>query len=96
MCILKHPKFQPEHIIRNVRRLRLFRNRLPLQTIKKHSIPIKNMKTPSTSTPFKDVYTISITEHIKRVLSNKNLFSQMYFGPGVEADEKSEFWHGNI
>jgi len=54
------------------------------------------MKTPSTSTPFKDAYTISITEHIKRVLSNNNLYSQMYFGPGVEANEKSEFWHGNI
>ena len=91
-----HPNFQLEHIVGNIRRLRLFRNKLPLQTIKKHSVPIRNMKTPSTSTPFKDAYTISITEHIKRVLNNNQLYSQMYFGPGVEADEKSEFWHGNI
>jgi hypothetical protein len=54
------------------------------------------MKTPSTSTPFKDAYTISVTEHIKRVLDNKALRSQMYFGPGIEAEVKSEFWHGNI
>lgn len=72
------------------------RKRLPLQTIKSHSIPIQNMKTPSTSTPFKNAYTISVTEHIRRVLSNKELRSQMYFGPGIEADIKSEFWHGDI
>jgi hypothetical protein len=54
------------------------------------------MKTPSTSTPFKDAYTISVTEHIKRVLGNKSLRSQMYFGPGIEAEVKSEFWHGNL
>jgi hypothetical protein len=54
------------------------------------------MKTPSTSIPFKDAYTISVTEHIKRILSNKNLRSQMYFGPGIETEVKSEFWHGCI
>lgn len=96
VCILKHPKFKPDHVVKNVRRLRLLRNRLPLQIIKKHSVPIKNMKTPSTSTPFKDAYTISIIEHIKRVLSNSFLYSQMYFGPGIEANDKSEFWHGNV
>ena len=74
---MQHPKFQSEHLVRNVRRLRLLRNRLPLQTIKKHSVPIKDMKTPSTSTPFKDAYTISVTEHIMRILNNNNLYSQM-------------------
>ncbi|RIB04468.1 hypothetical protein C2G38_2222307 [Gigaspora rosea] len=54
------------------------------------------MKTPSTSTPFKNSYTISISEHIRRVLGNRSLRSQMYFGPGIEAETKSEFWHGNI
>ncbi|CAB5381625.1 unnamed protein product [Rhizophagus irregularis] len=96
ICILKHPNFRTEHIIENVRRLRLLRNRLPLQTVKSHSIPIQNMKTPSTSKPFKDAYTISVTEHIKRVLENENLQSQMYFGPGVETDIKKEFWDGNL
>jgi hypothetical protein len=50
LCILQHPKFRSEHLAKNVRRLRLLRNRLPLQTVKKHSVPIKDMKTPSTST----------------------------------------------
>ncbi|POG57745.1 hypothetical protein GLOIN_2v1791369 [Rhizophagus irregularis DAOM 181602=DAOM 197198] len=96
ICILKHPNFRTEHIIENVRRLRLLCNRLPLQTVKSHSIYIQNMKTPSTSKPFKDAYTISVTEHIKRVLENENLQSQMYFGPGVETDIKKEFWDGNL
>ncbi|PKB95143.1 hypothetical protein RhiirA5_437293 [Rhizophagus irregularis] len=96
ICILKHPNFRTEHIIENVRRLRLLCNRLPLQTVKSHSIHIQNMKTPSTSKPFKDAYTISVTEHIKRVLENENLQSQMYFGPGVETDIKKEFWDGNL
>ncbi|RIB08046.1 hypothetical protein C2G38_2045490 [Gigaspora rosea] len=54
------------------------------------------MKTPSTSTPFKNSYTISISEHIRRVLGNRSLRSQMYFRTGIEAETKSEFWHGNI
>ena len=37
-----------------------------------------------------------MTEHIKRILNNKTLRSQMYFGPGIEVENKSEFWHGNI
>ncbi|UZO10515.1 uncharacterized protein OCT59_002096 [Rhizophagus irregularis] len=36
ICILKHPNFRTEHIIENVRRLRLLCNRLPLQTVKSH------------------------------------------------------------
>ncbi|RIB23611.1 hypothetical protein C2G38_2170793 [Gigaspora rosea] len=48
------------------------------------------MKTPSISRPFKNAYTISVSEHIKRVLSNRTLGSQMYFGPGIEAETKSE------
>ena len=96
VCILQHPDFRSEHVVRNIWRLRLLRNRLPLQTIKSHRVPINNMKTPSTSTLFKDAYTIFVTEHIRRVLGNGNLRSQMYFGPGIEAETKSEFWHGNI
>ncbi|CAG8826288.1 19612_t:CDS:1, partial [Gigaspora rosea] len=54
-----HPNFRPEHVIKNIRRLRTLRSRLPLQKIKSHRIPIQDMKTPSTSRPFKNVYTIS-------------------------------------
>jgi len=90
---LQHPKFQSEYLVKNVRRLRLLHNQLPLQTVKKHSVPIKDMKTPLTSTPFKDA---SVTEHIMRILNNNHLYSQMYFRPGIEINKKSEFWHGNI
>lgn len=76
--------------------MKLLRRRLPLQKIKCHQIPIQNLKTPSTSTPIKDAYTISVSEHIKKVLGNKKLRAQMYFGPGVEAETKEEFWHGEI
>ncbi|RIB19490.1 hypothetical protein C2G38_2181666 [Gigaspora rosea] len=58
--------------------------------------PEHNMKTPSTSRPFKNTYTISVSKHIKRVLSNRTLYSQMYFGPRIGAETKSEFWHRNI
>ncbi|CAG8783654.1 17654_t:CDS:2, partial [Gigaspora rosea] len=94
--IIQHPSFRLEQVIRNIRRLRSLRSRLPLQKIKCHQIPIQNMNTPSISKPFKSAYTISISEHIKRVLSDRTLRSQMYFGPGIEAETKSEFWHGNI
>ncbi|CAG8854664.1 10597_t:CDS:2, partial [Gigaspora margarita] len=96
MCIIEHPNFRSEHIIKNIRRLRSLRRRLPLQTIKCHQVLIQNIKTPSTSTPFKNSYTISISKHIRRVLGNRSLRSQIYFGPGIEAETKSEFWHRNI
>ncbi|CAG8687280.1 3538_t:CDS:2, partial [Dentiscutata heterogama] len=96
MYIIQHLNFHPEHIINNIRRLKSLCNRLSLQTIKCHQVPIQNMKTSSTSTPFKNFYTISISEHIRRILGNKSLRSQMYFGPGIEAKTKSEFWHRNI
>ncbi|CAG8765863.1 11671_t:CDS:2, partial [Dentiscutata heterogama] len=58
--------------------------------VTKHMIiPIQNMKTLSISTPFKNSYTISISEYIRRILGNKSLQSQMYFGPGIEAETKS-------
>ncbi|KAF0449795.1 hypothetical protein F8M41_002381 [Gigaspora margarita] len=48
------------------------------------------MKTPSTSVLFKSTYTISISEHTRRILNNRSLQSQMYFGPGIEAETKLE------
>ncbi|CAG8824111.1 21703_t:CDS:2, partial [Gigaspora rosea] len=91
ICIIQHSSFRLEHMIKNIRQLKSLCNRLPLQTIKCHQVPIQNLKTPSTSTPFKNSYTISISEHIKRTLGNKSLQSQTYFGPGIEAETKFEF-----
>src|SRR5207244_12024501 len=60
----------------------------------KNKITTKN--TPSTAMTTKDAYTISLRETIERVLNNPRLCSQMYFGSGIEVEEKTEFWHGEI
>ncbi|CAG8725218.1 33869_t:CDS:2 [Gigaspora margarita] len=52
--------------------------------------------TSSTSKPTKLVYTISIKEHLSRVLNNPRLMAKMYFGYGIESQKKSELCHGDI
>ncbi|CAG8744496.1 21860_t:CDS:2, partial [Rhizophagus irregularis] len=64
--------------------------------IKKYTIPISNMKTQSTSQPFREAYAISLFDIIKKTLSNPLLISKMYNGPGIEVENKSEFWHGEL
>jgi len=83
-------------VVPNIRRLRQWRNRLPLSKIRRHEIKISTKNTPSTAMPAKDAYTISLRETIERVLNNPRLCSQMYFGSGIEVEEKTEFWHGEI
>ena len=41
-------------------------------------------------------YTISIAEHLKHILNNPRLMEKMYFGCGIESEEKSEMWHRDI
>ncbi|GET63970.1 hypothetical protein GLOIN_2v1790940 [Rhizophagus irregularis DAOM 181602=DAOM 197198] len=60
------------------------------------SIKISPKKTPSTSRGSKPSYQLSISEIIWRVLNNLMLMKHMYFGPGINSEEKSEFWHGNL
>ncbi|CAB4384513.1 unnamed protein product [Rhizophagus irregularis] len=60
------------------------------------SIKISPKKTPSTSRGSKLSYQLSISEIIWRVLNNPMLMKHMYFGPGINSEEKSEFWHGNL
>ncbi|RGB28985.1 hypothetical protein C1646_796184 [Rhizophagus diaphanus] len=74
--ILNHPNFDIKNVPTNIRNFKeTNRNQLPLLTIKKHIIPISDMKTQSTSQP--------------RV-------SKMYNGLGIEIENKSEFWHGEL
>ncbi|RIB03415.1 hypothetical protein C2G38_2049292 [Gigaspora rosea] len=94
MYIIEHPNFRPKHIIKNIRRLRSLRNRLPLQTIKCHQVLIQNMKTPSTSTPFKNSYTISISKHIRRVLGNRSLDRRCTSGLGSKPKQNLSFGMG--
>jgi hypothetical protein len=57
---------------------------------------MSSQKTPSTSTTSKAAYSISPLEHVERLLNNPRIFPKMYFGPGVIATEKREFWHGEL
>ena len=79
-----------------MRRLRKWRNQLPLSKVHSHEIAITTKNTPSTAVPVKSAYTMSLRETIERVLNNPRLASQMYFGCGIETEERKEFWHGEI
>ncbi|CAB5373717.1 unnamed protein product [Rhizophagus irregularis] len=93
--ILNHPNFDVKEVPTNIRYFKKnSRARLPLLTVKKYTIPISNMKTQSTSQPFREAYAISLFDIIKKTLSNPLLISKMYNGPGIEVENKSEFWHG--
>ena len=94
MVIIKHPDFNPDDAIKNLRWFKTWRKRLPLQTIKSHKIPINDKKTPSTYCTEKPAYIFSIKEHLHRVLNNPRLMKKMHFNYGIEARVKSELWHG--
>lgn len=94
--IIQHPSFRVDDVVPNIRRLRKWYTRLPLLSVFSHNIKINNRQTPSTSQPEKPAYTLSLIEHISRVLKNPKLFSKMYFGPGMIAESNSEFWHGRM
>jgi hypothetical protein len=94
--ILKHEKFKCNEAPNNLASLKQYRNGLPLIPIKSHSVSIDSKQTPSTAKPFKDAYYFSVLDHIKMVLNNPSLKKEMYFGPGIEATNKTELWHGTI
>ncbi|CAB4392590.1 unnamed protein product [Rhizophagus irregularis] len=79
-----------------LRILEISQNQLPLLTIKKHTIPISDMKTQSTSQPTKEAYPVSLIDTLTKILSNPSLVSKMYNGPGIEIENKSEFWYGEL
>jgi hypothetical protein len=41
-------------------------------------------------------YQLSINDIIWHVLSNPSLVNDMYFGPGIDSETKSEYWHGTL
>ncbi|CAG8767826.1 5844_t:CDS:2, partial [Gigaspora rosea] len=94
--IIYHPQFKSEDVVKNIRRFRKYRQRLPLLKIKSHQIHISNKKTPSTSKDTKKAYCLSISDIIWYTLNNPSLFHTMYFGPGQEVTRNYELWHGNI
>ena len=66
---------------------------MPIRT---HPIKIDQRKTPSTSKGTKSCYYLSIRDIIWYILNNPSLYNTLYFGPGVETDEKKEYWHGDL
>ena len=91
-----HQQFNLLEMPSNIRVLKRHRLRLPSPPIHQHQVPIDLHKSSSTSLPLKKTYTLFIIDHIQQVLNNPKLLSQMYFGPGVEEQDKREFWHGKI
>ena len=94
--ILHNPDFNPTHVVKNVRRFRKWRERLPLLPISARSISISSKKTPSTSKDSKIAYQLSVGDIIYYVLNNPSTFKHMYFGPGIDSETKSEYWHGTL
>jgi hypothetical protein len=41
-------------------------------------------------------YQLSINDIIWHVLNNPSLMKYMYFGPGINSEIKSEFWHSTL
>jgi len=94
--IIKHAKFKCDDAPNNIASLKRYSNGLPLLPIKSHSVGIDSKQTPSTAKPLKDAYYFSVLDHIKMVLKNPSLKNEMYFGPGIETTNKTEFWHGTL
>ena len=94
--IIMNTEFNQNNIVRNIRRFRTWRERLPLLPISAKSISISTKKTPSTSKDSKMAYQLSINDIIWHVLNNPSLMKNMYFGPGVNLETKSEYWHGTL
>ena len=65
-------------------------------TIYSRPVEISVKKTPSNLKNSKNLYYLSITDIIWHVLNNSSLMKHMYFGPGQEVINKSEYWHGNL
>ena len=94
--ILAHSDYRKEDVITNIRRIRKWRNRLPLLRVHQHDVPTCKEQTPSTVASTKKALTISPLAHLERILNNPMLMPKMYFGPGIVEDEKREFWHGDL
>lgn len=94
--ILNDPDFCISDLPLSITTLKQIRRGLPLMALNSHNVKINPMDTPSTTVTQKEGYTFSLLDHIQRILKNQSLFSKMYFGPGIEASEVVELWHGQL
>ena len=94
--IIHSSQFVSTHVVKNIRRFRKWRQHLPILPILEKSVSISSKKTPSTSKDSKMSYQLSINDIIWHVLNNPSLIKHMYFGPGIDSEIKSEYWHGTL
>ena len=66
---------------------------MPIRT---RSIKIDPKKAPFTSKGTKPCYYLSIHDIIQNILNNPSLYDKLYFRPGIEAEKKREYWHGDL
>jgi hypothetical protein len=91
-----NPQFNSTHIVKNVHKFRIWRQRLPLLPITARPISIMSKKTLSTSKDSKTLYQLSINDIIWHILNNPLLMKHMYFSSGIDSEIKSEYWHGTL
>lgn len=96
MAILQHKEFNADHVVTNLRQLTRMRTRLPLVQVQSHDVAISERRSHSGALAMKSALTISPTTHLQQILRNPEILSKLYFGPGVEAEERSELWHGEL
>ena len=53
-------------------------------------------KPPSTSKNSKFAYQLSVSDIIYHVLNNPSIVKHMYFGPSIDSETKTEYWHGTL
>nr|CAG8438041.1 11678_t:CDS:2 [Entrophospora candida] len=94
--ILQHPDFHAHELPLNITTLKQMQCSLPLMTLGSHKVKINLTYTPSTSKLFKECFTFSVLDHIQHILNNLSIYPKLYFGPGIEIEEKLELWHGQI
>jgi hypothetical protein len=96
VAILRHVEFEADHLVGNPRRLSKMSTRLPLVSVQSHDVTISEQRSHSSAQAKKGALTISPTTHLQQILRNPEIISKLYFGPGVEAEKRSELWHGEL
>lgn len=96
MAILQHEEFNADHVVTNLRQVTRMRNRLPLVHVQSHDVTISDRRVHSGAPAMKGALTISPTTHLQQMLWNPAICSKLYFGPGIEAKERTELWHGEL
>ena len=64
--------------------------------VQRHDVAISERRSHSGALVTKDALVILPSTHLEQILRNSEIWAQLYFGPSVEAEERSELWHGEF